>query len=167
MEQKEKKETIEKKKQPHHGRNVKWFRKQKGYSQEYIATLFAGSVSQQQISDWENEEVLPIDILNQFAVFLDIGVSWLKDTILDDDFGIYSQDGDYNTNFQKNDHIVYTVHNPLEAMERVYKDTTKKMQGAYADAKETYKSTIVRLEAENNQLRTSLMDIIGKIADKI
>lgn len=196
MKEKERKGIIEKKQKPHHGKNIKWFRKQKGYSQEYIATLFGTNTSQQQISNWENEEELSDEILSKFALFLDIGISWLKEAILDDELGYYSQDGYGNTNFQKNDQMVHAVHDPVEAMEKVYKDSAKKIQNAYIDANnrisesyndakevfqnhqkktenfykyliEEQKTEIERVTGENNQLIDKILVIAEKVAEKI
>ncbi|GEM_PF-6899044 len=183
----QKEEVTEKKRKPNHGKNVKWFRKQKGYSQEYLATQIKckEGVTQQTISEWEKEEVLPIEILEDIARILEVGVSWLEDSILDDESGFFSQDGDNNNNFQKNENVTFTVHNPLQAMERAYKDTMRKLTAAYTDAKDVYKENQDRteefykyiieeqktqlnsLKIEVDNLRDKFIVIVTKIADKL
>jgi len=152
-------------KNPHQGQNVKWFRKKKGFSQEALA-LDVG-VTQQTISEWEKLEILPEGAIEKICRSLDIGKSWIKETLADLDDIRFSQDGNGNNNFQQSESVTFTIHNPLEKLEAAYNNTIQIISNTYNDVKgvyvtelskmeETYKLLYANLTEENQNLKSEI-----------
>ena len=60
----------------HHGHNVKYYRKEAGLKQEALAPLV--NLAQQTISRYESMRVIDDEILNRFAVALNVSLEDLK-----------------------------------------------------------------------------------------
>lgn len=135
--------------QPHHGENVELFRRFKKLTQKDLAELL--KVSQQTISDYENSEILPEEVISKIASILEISPYYLRDCTPEDLYSMFVkiETGANNSNVVGNE-VVNLTTNSVDIVNNLLNN---------------YCEIIDRLKAQETELRAEIAEYKKEIKE--
>lgn len=139
--------------QPHHGENVELFRRFKKLTQKDLAEFL--KVSQQTISDYENSEILPEEVISKIASILEISPYYLRDCTPED---LYSMFVKIETG-ANNSNVVGVVGNEVVNLNTSSTDLINELLSNYREVIETLKADKAELRAEIAEYKKEIKEL--------